>query len=229
MRVNLDNYMEQGEVADDIVCLGYDLPEDDEFQDFISKRFLAQYYIDANCLEKKVKEFLEPYSYVAKNNETLCNEVVVGKKITSEVEINSYLTKMAVVGIDTKAYYGLLPKKVLENYLNYAFDVLQFDDIYEAFLHEERMKFEYLFSLFHKGKPDKDANWLFIKDEKYLYLYLRVYKGLMYCGKAKLKDKDACFKLYLKTYLKFEFDDERYQKGEIDGCEFAEITRTGYL
>lgn len=31
----------------------------------------------------------------------------------------------------------------------------------------------------------------------------------MCCGKAKLIDKDACFKLYLKTYLKFDFDEER--------------------
>ena len=50
----------------------------------------------------------------------------------------------------------------------------------------------------------------------------------MYCGKAKLKDKDSCFKLYLKTYLKFDFDDGRV-KGEINGCEFAKIARTGYL
>ena len=51
----------------------------------------------------------------------------------------------------------------------------------------------------------------------------------MYCGKAKLKDKDSCFKLYLKTYLKLELDEELYQKGEINGCEFAEIARAGYL
>ena len=226
MRVNLDKYMEQGEVADNIVCLGYDLPGDKEFRSFISYRFLAHYYIDDNCLEEEVKDFLEPYSYVGKNNETLCNELEVRKKITSKVEINSYLAKLALVVVDTKAYYGLLTRKVLENYLNYALDAIKFDDIYLAFIHEESRKFESLFALFHKGKPDKEATWVFSKDDEYLYLYRRWYKGLRYCGKAKLNDHNGCFKLYLRTYLDFETDN---RKGEVYGCEFAELTRTGFL
>ena len=38
--------MEQGEVAEDVVCLGYDLPDDKTFERFTRETFLANYYIE---------------------------------------------------------------------------------------------------------------------------------------------------------------------------------------
>lgn len=213
--------MEQGEVAEDVVCLGYDLPDDKTFERFTRETFLANYYIDETYFDKALQNFLIPYSYVAKNNETLWNEVEVNKKITSKVEINGYLTKLALFGVDVKSYYGLLTKKVLENYLNYALEVINFDDLYLLFIHEESRKFESIFALFHKGKPDKNTNWFFSRDEQYLYLYKRGYRNYVCIGKARLKDHDECFKLYLHMYT--EFDAWKKREEKVHGFEFAEF------
>lgn len=227
------------------LCLGYNINNIRSDLMYFSGHFTVEdYVVNYNGyldIEKRINEFLceacvmyVEHSIIAEISDFQFSELYkrAPKKILTVEEINLFLMKKKMTGVLQEGICSLLNLGTLKKakaFVNSYIGEKELNKVTDAFISRAEREFDTIMhSTWRKNEKYTSCREFFVRDKKYLYLYIRPTYAVVTSSKdicvkaARLTDKKKCFNLYL-SYLVYK-DAKRYSLDEkLDSFSTQEI------